>query len=65
MQGFNNNNNKNDGSHQRRVSSVTNLSKGMTRYRGSFATTRASFIKTANIGIRKEEEKLEPIVAPF
>ena len=32
---------------QRRASSVTTLSKGMARYRGSFTTTRTSFAKTA------------------
>ncbi len=57
MQGFNNTN-KNDATHQRRVSSMTNLSKGMTRYRGSFATTRTSFVKTVTTGIHKVEEKV-------
>ena len=49
---------------QRRASSVTTLSKGMARYRGSFATTRTSFAKTATQGLSKDVVKEPPQPPP-
>ena len=48
-----------DQNSQRRASSVSNLSKGMSRYKGSFATTRTTFFKTATQGMTKDEVKTE------
>jgi len=41
---------------QRRAFSVSNISKGMARYRGSFATTRTSFKSTTQAQARDEQK---------
>ena len=46
----------------RRAMSVQNLS-GKGRYRKSFASTRASLVRTSEA--KKESEKIDPVVVPF
>jgi hypothetical protein len=53
--------------HQRRAVSVSSLNKinSLARYRGSLASTRTSFKRTATTDMKREKAEADPLVVPF